>query len=471
MSEREKMRTSITIIGGGPGGYVAALKAGLMGAEVVLIEKEELGGTCLNWGCIPTKALVRSAEVYKNLRQAADYGFRVDNISIDIEKVYQRKDEIVKQLVKGIEFLLKKRRVNVIKGTGSIKEKNLVIVEKTDGSMIELETENIIIATGSKSVVLPIKGTDLEGVITSREALSLKEIPGSMVIIGGGIIGLEFAFIFSSFGVEVTVLEYFDRLLPGAVDIDVSRELTRAAKKEKIKVITSAEVTGIEAGENDCCVTYKKGDREDSVIGEKVLMAVGRKPRYDGLGLEKLGIELNEGERGIKVNEQMETNIPSIYAIGDVTNKVLLAHVASHQGIVAVKNILGQECKMDYNTVPAAIFTDPEVATVGQGEDQLKDQGIEYEKTKIPYGASGKALAAGDARGFIKILKDKETGKIIGGTIIGLHATDLIAELTLAVKNGLTAEELTETIHAHPTTAELIHEAVLKLEGGAIHTL
>lgn len=467
-NSHNKIESDITIIGGGPGGYVAAIQAAKLGAKVVLVEKDTLGGTCLNRGCIPTKSLVRSAEIYKNLKEAEEFGCHAENVNLDIKKVIIRKNNVVNQLVQGIHYLLSKHKVQVISGTGKIQDKETVYVKKGMEEII-IKTKNIIIATGSKTSKLPIPGIDIENVIYSNEALELKELPNKLVIVGGGVIGMEFAFIFANFGVEVTVIEYLDEVLAN-LDRDITKEISRIAADKGIKIYTGSKVEEIIKSEDgQCIVSFTKDGEKKYVTTEKVLMAIGRVPYFDGLDIEKLGIELNDNGKGIKVNDKMETNIPGIYAIGDVTNKIQLAHVASHQGIIAVKNIMGKTCEMDYNCVPSAIFTDPEIAVVGVNEKTAEKEGIEIEVGKFPFVANGKALTLGESEGFIKIIKEKATGKIIGGAIIGPHATDLIAEITLAIKNGLTAEQIVETIHAHPTTAEVIHEAALAVEGGAIH--
>lgn len=466
--QKREINADITIIGGGPGGYVAAIQAGKLGANVILIEKEKLGGTCLNWGCIPTKCFVRSAEVYDNLKEAEKYGLYAENVSVNIKKVVQRKDMIVGQLVEGIGYLLEKNNVKVLKGTGEIIDKETVYV-KEGRVETTIKTKNIIIATGSETAAIPIPGVDNKNVMTSSDALRLDELPKRLVIVGGGIIGMEFAFIFNSFGVDVSVVEYLDNIL-AILDDDVCDEITQIAKEKGIKIHTASKVENILESENgECIVSFSKDEVKKYICADKVLMAVGRKPFLGALHIEELGIELNDNKRGIKVNDKMQTSIPNIYAIGDVTDKIQLAHVASHQGIIAVKNIMGEDIDMDYSVVPSAIFTKPEIAVVGISEKDAKEKGIDIEVGKFPFAANGKALTLGESRGFVKIIKEKSTGKVIGGVIIGPHATDLIAEVTLAVKNGLTVEQIIETIHAHPTTAESIHEGALASEGGALH--
>lgn len=466
--QKQEIEGDITIIGGGPGGYVAAIQAAKMGAKVILVEKEALGGTCLNWGCIPTKAIVRSAQVLNTLKEAEEFGCFAENIGFDMKKVIDRKNKVVDQLVTGIKYLMEKHNIKVVNGPGVILDRETVFV-KTNMSETTIKTKNIIIATGSKSAALPIPGADNKKVITSSDALQLTELPEKMTIVGGGVIGMEFAYIFANFGVDVSVVEYFDSCL-ASCDDDIIQENIKNAEKKGIKLYTCAKVLEIiETVEDKLIVVFEKDGEKKYLSSDKVLMAVGRTPYVEGLGIDKLGMELNDNKRGIKVDSKMQTSIPNIYAIGDVTNKVLLAHVASHQGIVAVNNILGKECEMDYRVIPGAIFTDPEIATVGITEREALKQGIEIETGKFPFAANGKALTFGETSGFIKVIKDKKNNRLIGAAIIGLHATDLIAELTLAIKNNMTPEEIIETIHAHPTTAEVIHEGALSLEGGAIH--
>lgn len=466
--KKEEIDADITIIGAGPGGYVAAIHAAKQGKKVVVIEKEHVGGTCLNYGCIPTKALVRSSEIYKNMIESDSFGIFAENISVNMEKVIKRKDDIKNQLKNGIEYLLEKHSIQKINGIGEIINENTVFV-KTNRTETTINTKNIIIATGSQSSIVPIKGIESKNVLTSKEALDMTNLPKRLVIVGGGVIGMEFAFIYSSFGVEVFVVEYADKILI-SLDDDVCDEISEIAKTNGIKLYTNSKVEAIDETENgDCVVSFIQGDENKYISADKVLVAVGRQPYFEGLGIEKLGIEMNDNKKGIKVNEKMQTNIPNIYAIGDVTNIIQLAHVASHQGIVAVDNILEKNKVMDYSTVPSAIFTEPEIAVVGITEKIAKERGIEVEIGKFPFAANGKALTSGESRGFVKIIKEKLTGKIIGSTIIGPHATDLLASVTLCINNGLTTEQITETIFAHPTTAESIHEAALTVEGGAIH--
>lgn len=466
--QKEEIEADITVIGAGPGGYVAAIYAAKQGKKVIVIEKEHVGGTCLNHGCIPTKALVRSSEVYRNMKEADSFGLFAENISVNMEKVIKRKDDIKNQLKNGIEYLLEKHKIQKLDGNGEIVDKNTVFV-KTNRTETTINTKNIIIATGSEPAMVPIKGIDSKYVLTSKEALQMSNLPKKLVVIGGGVIGMEFAFIYASFGVEVFVVEYAHQIL-ASLDEDVCDEISKIAKENGIKLYTSSKVEAIDETENgECVVSFIKDGEIKYITCDKVLASVGRQPYFEGLGIENLEIEMNDNKKGIKVNEKMQTNISNIYAIGDVTNIIQLAHVASHQGIVAVDNILSKNKAIDYSTVPSAIFTEPEIAVVGITEKIANEKGIEIEIGKFPMSANGKALTLGEAKGFVKIIKEKSTGKIIGSTIIGAHATDLLASVTLCINNGLTTEQITETIFAHPTTAESIHEAALNVEGGAIH--
>ena len=457
----------IAIIGSGPGGYTAALRAGQLGADTVLIEKEALGGTCLNWGCIPTKAFVRSAEVFADIQNAEDFGIKVEKAELDFPAVVKRKDKIVKRLVRGIDHLLGQKNIDRINGKASFIDQKRIKVEK-ESEAVEIEADNIIIATGSKAAELPIPGAQLEGILDSRAALDLKELPESMVIVGGGIIGMEFAFIFRNFGVDVTVIEYLDQLVSG-VDSEIASELNRSARRRRISVKTSAEVKEIKKKDSGFEVIYQQKGKEKTAAADKVLMAVGRRPYTEGLKLENAGVEVSEKRNAVQVNKKMETDAAGIYAVGDVTDKILLAHVASHQGVIAVENIMGMNKEMDYRAVPGAIFTSPEIGTVGLSEEEAEEKGIDYQVGSFPFAASGKVKAMGEREGKIKLITEKDSDKIIGAALIGIEASDLIAELTLAVNLGLTAENLRETIHAHPTTAEVVHEAALDLADGSLN--
>ncbi|WP_338586608.1 dihydrolipoyl dehydrogenase [Clostridium baratii] len=466
--KKEDVKADLLVIGGGPGGYVAALYAAKKGLNTVLVEREKLGGTCLNVGCIPTKALVKSSEVYKDTLLGEEFGFEIENIKVNMNKVIDRKDKIRDNLVSGIDYLLSKNNVRVIKGDASFLD-DKIIVAKRGKDEYKIEAKNIIVATGSKISKINIKGIDLPFVLNSKSALDNKNLPESITIIGGGVIGMEFAFIYSNFGVKVNVVEYMDRLLT-MVDDDISEEIKNIAKLNGINIYTSSKVTKIEESENgDAIVFFENEGKEKYLISENVLVAIGREPNMDGLNIEKAGIELNERGKGIKVDNTLKTNVPGIYAVGDVNNKMQLAHVASHQGIIAVDNILSEDKEMKYDCVPNVIFTAPEIASVGLTERECIEKKINIKVSKFPFSANGKALTMGESRGFIKIIKDIDNNKIVGASLIGADASSLISTLTVIIKNNIKDKDIADTIFAHPTTGEVIHEAALGLSIGALH--
>ena len=461
----------IAVIGGGPGGYVAAAYGARQGARVVLVEKDTLGGTCLNRGCIPTKALVRTTEVYKTMQEAPRYGCRGENIQVDFGRAMARTDRIVAGMVKGVEALLDRHKVTVLPGLARLVDQESIAV-KNGANETVIKAKHIIIATGSESVNLPIPGAHGPYILDSTKALELQELPASMVIIGGGVIGMEFAFIFARLGVKVTVIEYLDQIL-SLVDEDLAQEVFRSARTAGIKIYTSAKVTSISTKvDGQAQVTFEHattGEPFSDIAADKVLMAVGRRPFLEGLSVEEIGLQLDRGGLAIKVDDTMQTNIENIYAIGDVTGKVMLAHVASHQGLVAIDNILGKETLMDYHGVPSAVFTDPEIATVGISEKEAKAQGVPVKVGRFPFAVNGKAVTLGMSRGFVKLITEADTGVIIGGGIVGPGATDLIGEITLAVQYRLTAHQVARTIHPHPTLPEAVFEAAWAAESGALH--
>lgn len=458
--------TDLLVIGAGPGGYVAAIYAAKNGLKVTLVEKSELGGTCLNVGCIPTKALVKSSEIAHNVRSAAHFGIQLDgNISVNMKHVIDRKDAVKDRLVSGIDFLMKKNEINVIFGEASFVDESTVAVAGNEDYIVK--SKDIIVATGSKISKIAIPGIDLPFVLNSTTALSCTDLPKSITIIGGGVIGMEFAFIYKNFGVQVHVIEFMSRVLT-MVDSDISKEIQDIAREENIDIHTSSRVMKIQGSvDGKAVITYEDKDGEHLLVSDKVLVAIGREPNLEGLSIENSGVLLNDKGRGIQVDASMRTNIKHIYAIGDVTNIIQLAHVASHQGIVAVDNILNKHKEVDYSAVPNVIFTAPEIASVGIGEDQAK--GMNISVSKSPFEGNGKALTMNEPRGFIKLIKDNETGKIIGGSIIGADASSLISTLTLAIANGLTEKEITKTIFPHPTTSEVIYEAASGFGIGALH--
>lgn len=455
----------IAILGGGPGGYVAALKAAQMGAQVTVIEDSEVGGTCLNRGCIPTKALIASAEALYKARHLSDFGIDlIGSVSPNLRKIMERKDKVIATQVKGIKGLFKSWGVNLLEGKGILSGSNKIEVKKHDGTTANVEADRLIIATGSRPAQIPVFPFDGTRILSSDDALEIKEIPNSLLIVGAGVIGCEFACIFSELGTDVTMVEMQPRAL-STEDSEISELFERELKKKKVKLITGVSVTKVENTSGGLRAFLSDGKE---LVPEKILVSIGRTLNSDNIGIEVLGIK--KGPRGeILVDEQMETNISGIYAVGDVIGGILLAHVASTEGIVAAKNACGKKTKMDYSVVPAAIFTAPEIASVGLREHQAVDKGIKLDIGRFQFRALGKAHAIGEIAGFVKILADAATDKIIGSHIIGPHASDLIHELALAMKHGLKAKDIAETIHAHPTLSEGLMEASADVHGGAIH--
>lgn len=452
------------VIGGGPGGYVAAIRAAQMGAEVALVEKDEVGGTCLNWGCIPTKALVAGAETLHRIRRSEEFGIHVGEVSIDFARLVERKDAVVNKLVTGVQFLLKKNKIELIRGTAKLAGTGKVVVDLKDGGTLECEAENIILATGTRPALIPAWGYDGERVITSNEALSLKEVPGELLIIGGGVIGCEFACIFAEIGCRVTIVEAMPSILP-LVERDAARQMQTLLKRKGITIKTKVKIEKVEKTADKVIAHLEGGE---AIAADKMLISIGRSMNTSGLGLEEAGVIL--GQRGeVVVDEYLRTSVPGIYAIGDITGKVQLAHVASAQAMVAVENMMGHNRKMDYDVVPSCIFTMPEMAGVGLTIQQCEEKGLKPKVGKFPFMASGKAAAMGETDGFVKILADPETDKVLGVHMLGPHATDLIAEAALAIKLGATVEQITHVIHAHPTLAEAILEAAEAVHRQAIH--
>ncbi len=462
----------IVIIGGGPGGYVAAIRAAQLGARVALVEKERIGGTCLNHGCIPTKTLVRSVEAYLLAKQAAQYGVDIGGrIAVNFPQMMARKDEVVDTLVTSVIELVKGHKIDIYEGLGTILKPGLVQVQMDAGgpepSGQQLAARNIVIATGSVPARLPIPGLDLPGVLTSRQLLALEELPQSLAIVGGGVIGVEFASIFSALGTEVTVVEMLPHLLP-PVDRKLARRFQRILSAQGVEVQLDAPVKEISLENGRLRVKFASAKGEGAVEAEKVLLAVGRWPYTEGLGVGELGIRM-DGRR-ILVNESMETSVPGVYAIGDVLGTYMLAHVASYEGEVAVENALGHRRAADYRAVPYCVFTMPELAGVGLGEGEAKEQGLNYQVVRFPFSASGRALAMGETEGQVKMVCEKGSGRVLGLHIMGPRASDLIAEGGLAIQLGATAEDLAQTIHAHPTLPEAVMEAAKAAAfGEAIH--
>lgn len=454
----------VAVIGGGPGGYVAAIKAAMLGAEVTVIEKRKVGGTCLNVGCIPTKALLASSSLISSIKEAKDFGIHINGeVEANFDDIMSRKNKVVSQLISGIEFLFEKRGIKLVNGFGKLVDTNKIEVNKEDGSKELVEADKIILANGSQPVILPMFPYDGDKIITSDEALNLKDVPKSLLIVGGGVIGCEFGQFFRALGTEVTIVEMFDQLLP-LEDKDVAKQLQRQFKKDKIKVMTGVKIEKCEIVDNEVVATLSNGKE---VKAEKALLSIGRKPYLDNSGIEDIGIELERGK--VIVNENLETNVKGIYAIGDIINTPFLAHVASKEGLVAAQNaVCGNSNTVNYAAVPRCVYTEPEVAGVGKTEKELQENGIEYNTGQFDFRALGKAQAIGHFQGFIKILADKND-KIIGASIVGPHATDLLTELSLAVHLGLTVEEVGDVIHAHPTLSEGIMEALHDVHGECVH--
>jgi dihydrolipoamide dehydrogenase len=463
MSERH----DVAIIGAGPGGYVAAIRAAQLGFGVALIEKEHLGGVCLNWGCIPTKALLRNAEVISLLGRGKEFGFKVIDFEANFDAAVDRSRKVSERLVKGISALMRKNQVDVIEGTAVLKSAGEIEVALSEGGTRTVETHNIIIATGGRARAIPGIAVDGERVMTYREAIVLRELPASAVIIGAGPIGMEFAHIWSTYGTQVTVVEMLDRALP-LEDEEVSKEIERAFKRRKVSLLTSTRVQGIEADAGGVKVTVTSEDGEQVLEAERALMAIGVQPNSEGVGLEEIGVRTENGY--VAIDGHMRTNLPGVYAIGDVTGKLALAHVASAQGIVAVETIAGVETvTLDYEMLPRCTYCQPQVAGFGITEAQAIERGHQVEVGQFPFRAIGKALGLGDYDGFVKIVADAISGEILGASLVGPEVTELLPELVLARTCELTPEEIARSVHAHPTLSEALMEAAHGVFGQAIH--
>lgn len=452
----------VVVIGSGPGGYVAAIRCAQLGMKTAIIEKyDSLGGTCLNVGCIPSKALLDSSHHYEEaVKNFEAHGIEVPgDVKVNIEKMISRKQGVVDQTTKGIEFLMDKNKIDVYHGIGSYKDATHINIEK-DGKTEEIEAKQSLIATGSKPSTLPFIKLDKERIITSTEALSLKEIPKHLVIIGGGVIGLELGQVYSRLGAQVSVIEYMDRIIP-TMDGGLSKELQRSLKKGGMKFYTSHKVK--EVSRKGKKVTVKADDKkgkEVSFEGDYCLVSVGRRPYTEGLNLDKAGVKLNE--RGqVEVNENLQTNVSNIYAIGDVVKGAMLAHKAEEEGVFVAETLAGQKPHINYNLIPGVVYTWPEVAAVGKTEEELKEQGVKYKTGQFPMRALGRARASMDIDGFVKILADEKTDEVLGIHMIGARTADLIAEAVTAMEYRASAEDISRMSHAHPTYAEAVKEAAL----------
>ena len=450
----------IIVIGAGPGGYETALLAAKRGVEVVLVESGHVGGTCLNEGCIPTKSFCRNAEVLDGLREAGSFGIAGLEYSFDFSSVVTRKNAVVEQLRVGVEGLLGHKLITLVRGKASFKDPHTVTVIPSgeEESPKEYTADYIIIATGSVSASLPIPGADLPGILTSKEILDIEEVPKRLCVIGGGVIGLEFASVFRSFGSEVTVLEYCKDILP-RFDTDLAKRLKQSLGKRGIEINTQAQVTEVVLSGTEYRVAYTRKGREESVVADKVLMAVGRKANVDSLNLSDIGVEFTP--RGILVDEKtMQTSIPHIYAVGDINGKMMLAHAATFQGIVALDHIMGVENHIDLNVMPAAVFTSPEAASVGMTEDECKEKGIPVRCLKSFFRANGKAVAMGETDGFCKVVASAESGRVLGCHLFGPHASDIVQEACALITRKASVEDFKDVIHTHPTLTEVLQSAI-----------
>jgi len=461
------MKYDIIIVGSGPGGYVTAIRASQLGFKTAVVEKESLGGVCLNWGCIPTKALLKSAQVYDYLKHVDQYGLKAESIDKEFNAVVSRSRNIANGMSKGVQFLMKKNKIDIIDGFGKVKTGKKVAVTTEDGKVKEYSADHIIIATGARSRELPNLPQDDEKVIGYRKAMTLASQPSSMIVVGSGAIGVEFAHFYNAMGTKVTIVEYLPNLVP-LEDKDVSKQFERSFKKAGIKVMTNASVESVDTTGKGVKATVKTKKGEEILEADIVLSAVGIKTNIENIGLEDVGIITDRDK--ILVNDWYQTNIPGYYAIGDVVPGPALAHVASAEGITCVEKIAGLHSeKIDYGNIPGCTYASPEIASVGLTEDQAKDQGYEIKVGKFPFSASGKATAAGTPDGFVKVIFDAKYGEWLGCHMIGAGVTDMIAEAVLGRKLETTGHEVLKTIHPHPTMSEAVMEAVADAYDEVIH--
>lgn len=457
----------VIVLGSGPGGYVTAIRASQLGFKTAVIEKENLGGVCLNWGCIPTKALLKSAQVFEYLKHAGDYGLTVDGFDKDFDAVVKRSRSVADGMSKGVQFLMKKNKIEVIDGFGKLMPGKKVKVTDADGKETEYSANNIIIATGARSRELPSLPQDGKKIIGYRKAMTLEKQPKKMVVVGSGAIGIEFAYFYNSMGTEVTVVEFLPNVVP-VEDEDISKQLERNFKKSGIKIMTSSEVTKVDTSGEGVKVTVKTSKGEEIIDADIVLSAVGIKSNIENIGLEEVGIAVDRDK--ILVNDYYQTNIPGYYAIGDVTPGQALAHVASAEGILCVEKLAGMHVEpLDYGNIPGCTYSTPEIASVGLTEKQAKEKGYELKIGKFPFSASGKAKAAGTPDGFVKVIFDAKYGEWLGCHMIGAGVTDMIAEAVVARKLETTGHEILKAVHPHPTMSEAVMEAVADAYGEVIH--
>lgn len=462
------MNYDIIVIGSGPGGYVTAIRASQLGLKTAIVERESLGGICLNWGCIPTKALLKSANVYEYLTHASDYGISVKEASADFTAIVERSRGVANGMSNGIQFLMKKNKIDVLKGSGAVKAGKKVVVTAEDGSTTEYTAgKGVILATGARSRKLPNLPQDGEKVIGYREAMSMKAQPKRLVVVGSGAIGVEFAYFYNAIGTEVTIVEYMPNIVP-VEDEEVSKQLEKSFKKTGINILTNASVEAVDTSGKGCVVTVKTAKGEEKIECDVVLSAVGIETNLENLGLEEVGIATDKGR--VLVNDFYQTNIPGYYAIGDIVPGPALAHVASAEGIICVEKIAGHHPEpLDYNNIPGCTYASPEIASVGMTEKAAKEAGIEVKIGKFPFSASGKASAAGAKDGFVKLIFDAKYGELLGAHMIGANVTEMIAEIVAVRKLEVTGEALIKTVHPHPTMSEAIMEAAAAAYGEVIH--
>ncbi|KAA3651981.1 MAG: dihydrolipoyl dehydrogenase [Bacteroidetes bacterium] len=461
------MDYDVIVLGSGPGGYVTAIRSSQLGLKTAVVEKESLGGVCLNWGCIPTKALLKSANVFEYVKHAADYGIEVKDSNINFDNIIKRSRDVANGMSNGVQFLMKKNKIDVIMGTGKVKPGKKIEVTDDKGVKKEISAKHIIIATGGRSRVLPSLPQDGKKIIGYREAMTLKTMPKKMVVVGSGAIGIEFAYFYNAMGVDVTVVEYMANIVP-VEDEDISKQLGRSLKKSGIKIMTEAEVTKVDTSGAACKVTVKTKKGEESLDCDVVLSAVGVVANIENIGLEDVGIATDKGK--IMVNDFYETNIAGYYAIGDCVPGQALAHVASAEGITCVEKIAGHHPEpIDYNNIPGCTYCSPEIASVGYTEKAAKEAGYELKIGKFPFSASGKASAAGHKDGFVKVIYDAKYGELLGAHMIGANVTEMIAEIVVARKLETTGHEILKAIHPHPTMSEAVMEATADAYGEVIH--
>ena len=459
----------LIVIGAGPGGYVAAIRGAQLGMKVACVEKEKtLGGTCLNIGCIPSKALLNSSEKFTEIsKHAEEHGISTGKVDLDLSKLMQRKNKIVKQLTSGIGFLFKKNKITHIQGVASFVDKTTIKVSAADGEK-NYSAKNFIIATGSSSIAIDSIPVDEKQIVTSTGALALETVPKSLLVIGGGYIGLEMGSVWSRLGAKVTVVEALDRIVP-TMDEEIAKEFMKSLKKQGLEFKLSHKVTATKIGKSGVDVSMESADKKQIIEKyDVVLMSVGRKPNTDSLNLEAVGIKLNE-KKSIEINSKFKTNVEGIFAIGDVAPGPMLAHKAEEEGVACVESINGQKPHINYDNIPAIVYTNPEVASVGKTESQLKDAKIDYKVGKFPFMANARALTTSSTEGFVKILADKKTDELLGAHIIGHDAGQLIAEIVTTMEFGGSAEDIARICHAHPTTSEAVKEAAMSIEGRAIN--